>query len=151
MSTTVGPLKLLRDITLLLLSASEVHRTINCLHQNIYFSTFYYANEMYGTATKYCMLGFTVQTRYTVLNFVNFPHFTSNNKVAQSEVIRLNKISLRGRTLIKRSVGCILPPPPPPPQQQPIIFRNSHYTLLILALIVNFTGQSRLAVYLNYI
>lgn len=53
-----------------------------------------------------------MQTRYTVLNFVNFPHFTSYNKVAQSEIIRLDKISLRGRTLIKRSVGCILPPPP---------------------------------------
>lgn len=90
-----------------------------------------------------------MQTRYTVLNFVNFPHFISYNKVAQSKIIRLNKISLRGRTLIKRSVGCILPPPPP--SQQPIIFRNSHYTLLILVLIVNFTGQSRLAVFLNYI
>lgn len=87
-----------------------------------------------------------MQTRYTVLNFVNFPHFTSYNKVAQSEIIRLNKIS---RTLIKRSVGCILPPP----HHNNLLSLETHitYTLLILALIVNFTGQSRLAVYLNYI
>lgn len=67
-----------------------------------------------------------MQTRYTVLHFVNFPHFTSFNKVAQSEIIRLDKISLGGRTLIKRSVGCILPSPPPPQHHNNLLSLETH-------------------------